>query len=247
MIGALISAAGGFAAAGKQKKMSKSAAAQADALNKKMMGYADQNMDLSKGFLGEARSIYNARMAGAGQMENNINQNQANTMSNLQKNSTDSSSMLALAGAAQGMSNDAFNNLALNEAQDKQQRYGNVQQAQAGLQESVGNMQNIYGQQSAQAQQSANQLMNASMTNKQNAWNGIGEGLDKTIMAAANIMTGGLAGGGGGGQQPSSIAATGFQYLPQNPTINLGMPQAPNFLMPQQSRFTPNNSMTRLK
>ncbi len=159
--------------AGKQKKMGRAAAAQADQLNQQALGYANNILLQAKGDQSEARNLYNARMANAGAIEKDIFQNQANTIGALSKNATDASQLLQLAGAVQGNTNNAFNSLSQVEAEDKQRRYYNLLGANQGVQSAYGNLQNYYGNQASQAQQSANQLMQSGMTNQANAINGI--------------------------------------------------------------------------
>jgi len=157
----------------KQKKLARKAAAQADALNAQALGNANNILSQAKSSQSEARNLYDARMANAGAIEKDIYGNQANTLASMGRNATDASQMLGLSGAVQGNSNQAFNQLAQTEAEDKQRRYYNVQAADQGVQGAYGNLQNYYGGQAAQAQQSANQLMQAGMANQQNAINGI--------------------------------------------------------------------------
>lgn len=82
--------------------------------------------------MGLAQTLLNARMPGAAAAERNIYQNQANMMGNVNRNATDASQALAVAAAGQGQANQAFGNLATQEAQDFQRRYGNLTQAQEG-------------------------------------------------------------------------------------------------------------------
>ncbi len=80
-----------------------------------------------------ANTILNARMPGAAQVERNIYANQANRMGQLQRNATDSSQLLALGAAAQGQSNEAFQNLGIQERQDYYNRLQNLTGAQQGM------------------------------------------------------------------------------------------------------------------
>lgn len=80
--------------------------------------------------LGLAQTLLNARMPGAASAERNIYQNQANQMAAVNRGATDSSQVLAMAAAGQGQTNQAFGNLAQQEAQDYQRRYGNLTNAQ---------------------------------------------------------------------------------------------------------------------
>ena len=83
--------------------------------------------------LGLAQTLLNARMPGATAMERNIYGNQANQLSNVNRNATDSSQALALGAAAQGQTNQAFQGLATQEQQDYYNRLQNVTGAQQGM------------------------------------------------------------------------------------------------------------------
>ncbi len=79
-----------------------------------------------------AQNLLNARMPGAQQAERNIYQAQGNQFANIGRNATDSSQALALGASTLGQSQDEFNKLGMNEAQDYQRRYSNVVGAQEG-------------------------------------------------------------------------------------------------------------------
>lgn len=83
-----------------------------------------QNNPYLKQQIGLAQQLYNARMAGATQAEQNIASTQSNTISNINRNATDSAQALALASGTQGTANDALTQLAMAEAQDKQAKAG---------------------------------------------------------------------------------------------------------------------------
>lgn len=80
-----------------------------------------------------AQTMLNARMPGAIQTERNINRNQANQLSFLDRNSSDASQLLSLGAETQGRTNDAFTDLGINESQDYQRRYSNLLGAQEGM------------------------------------------------------------------------------------------------------------------
>lgn len=88
---------------------------------------------IAKQRMGLAQTMLNARMPGAQAVQNNIYGSQANAMSNIQRGATDSSQALAMAAGVQGSTNDAFNNLGVQEAQDYQRRYSNLSDAQEGV------------------------------------------------------------------------------------------------------------------
>lgn len=131
-----------------------------------------------------AKALLNARMPGASQMERNIFANQANQMGNIAQNATDSSQMLALGAASQGQTNNALQNLNLQEAQDYQRRYGNLQAAQEGMinegdklhKDKVRNFEDAVAIKGAQAE------------NRTQAWNSLSQ-------AGFGMMNFGLAGG----------------------------------------------------
>lgn len=83
--------------------------------------------------LGLANQMFNARMAGAPQMEQNIFSNQANLQGAIERTATDSSSALAAASAGQGQTNQALTNLQIAESQNKYDMLGNLNQAYEGV------------------------------------------------------------------------------------------------------------------
>jgi len=123
-VGQVASLIGANIDAGKTRKHLKKIGAQDPAYT--TSPYAQQE-------LGLANTLYNARMPGASAMERNIYQNQANTIGAINRNATDSSQALALAAGAQGQTNQAFNQLGIQEAQDQQRRYQNLVGAQRGM------------------------------------------------------------------------------------------------------------------
>ena len=88
--------------------------------------------------LGLAQNNLNARMAGAAQAENNIYQNQATAMSNIQQGSTNSATQLGSAAIAQAQTNRSMENLQAQESMDYQRRLqalGQAQNTMAGYQD----------------------------------------------------------------------------------------------------------------
>lgn len=88
---------------------------------------------LARQQLGLATTLLNARMPGSAAAERNIYVNQANQLARLDRGATDASQALAVASGIGGQTNQAFNELGMNEAQDYQRRYGNLVGAQQGL------------------------------------------------------------------------------------------------------------------
>jgi hypothetical protein len=202
-----------------QRRAAKKLQKQVDQERGQALGYANNVLDQGKQGLSEARNIYNGRMAGAAQAEQNYAGAQAGTIASLQRNATDASQLLSLAGAAQGATNDAYSNLAVQEAQDKQRRYGNVVGAQNSLQGAYGNLQDLYSNQAFQDQGAANQLGGAS---QQNMANGVGSLASMGMVAGMGGYNGlfqGKWGGAGGNASytPSinqRVMQGPFQYTP---------------------------------
>lgn len=187
--------------AGKQKREAKKANAAAQAMFGQSVGYANDGLNLAKQGLAQANNDYNARMAGAANIERNIYQNQGNTLAAVNKNATDSSQALAMAGAIQGNSNNAFNQLAQQEAQNKLYQQQNVNYARQGVMGAQQNLQNAYGHQSDIAAQSAAQLGQSAQQNQFNALKGIS---NLGVMAGMGQFGdfGEMFGGSAGGSMP---------------------------------------------
>lgn len=83
--------------------------------------------------LGLANQFLNGRMAGASGAEQNIAGAQANYGASVQRNATDSGQALSAGLLSQGQTDAAYNQLGINEAQNKQQMLGNVNNALQGM------------------------------------------------------------------------------------------------------------------
>lgn len=88
---------------------------------------------IAKQRLGLATTLLNARMPGSAAVERNIYRTQANQLGRLDRTATDASQALEVASGIGADTNDAFNELGINEAQDYQRRFGNVVRAQEGV------------------------------------------------------------------------------------------------------------------
>jgi hypothetical protein len=170
---------------------------------------------LAKQRLGLASTLLNARMPGVAMAEKNLFANQANQISNINRNATDSAQALALATGTQGQTNAAIADLGMAEAQDYQRRYGNYTQAQEGVinegdkvfQDNVRRFQNKVGMQGQINQ------------NRQNSW---GE-ISNLGFGLANFgMSGGMQGVFGGGEssyQPASTLSRPSSQYATNPLL----------------------------
>ena len=196
----IFGAVNSFIQAGKQKKMAKKI---------KPVNAFYKESEYIKDLYGEGANLYKGRMAGASAAEQNIAQNAASTNAIAERNAGDASTLLAYAAGTQGAAGEQYSNLAVNEAQDKQRRFGiysNVSQlmAQEGDKVFQDKLRNYYDDLNYKRA-----LEGASMQNKANAWGG----LDKAIMGGVSLLApgGALAGAfggggnnaGGGGQSPS--------------------------------------------
>lgn len=83
--------------------------------------------------LGIAEQLFGGRMFGAPELERNLLNSQSNYLANVNRNATDSGQALALAAGAQGMTNQGFQNLQIQEAQNKYNLLNNLNQGYQGM------------------------------------------------------------------------------------------------------------------
>lgn len=141
--------------------------------------------------LGLAQQMFGGRAPGAAQQEQNILSNQANYNANLQRNATDSSQLLAMAAAGQGQTNAAFQDLGIQEQQNKMNMLQNLNNAYGGMaqqdllayQDKVRQFNDLAAIRGAQTQ------------NRASAVNGVFNGLNSDFNDAMSIL--GIASGGG--------------------------------------------------
>lgn len=145
-----------------------------------------------------AKQLMNARMPSAASLEKNIMANQANQMANVNRVATDSSQALAMAAGLQGGTNNAFQNLSIQENQDQQRRLNNLEQAQEGM---INEDDKVYQDQLRRFDVLAS-IRGAQRENKQNNWGDIaGLGFSAMNFGLQGGMNGLLGGLGKGGQQ----------------------------------------------
>jgi len=94
--------------------------------NYQISPYAQNTLDLSK-------QMFNSRMPGMASAERNIQGNNANANASVMRGTTDASQALAMMAATQGQTDQAFQNLGLQEGQYKQNAYANVASANQGM------------------------------------------------------------------------------------------------------------------
>ena len=119
--------------------------------------------------LSYARSLRDARMPGAAAVERNITGATGNMIANAQNNASNSSQVLALAGAAQGQEMQGFENLGMAEAQDQQRRMGNEWQAIEGQ---IAEEQNAFNSKLRQHGNKIN-MEGAIAQNQANSWSDV--------------------------------------------------------------------------
>lgn len=160
---------------------------------------------IAKERYGLAQTLLNSRMPGSASMERNIYQNQANTIGNVQRNATDSSQALALAAGTQGQTNQAFNQLGMEEANDYQRRYGNLVGAQEGM---INEGDKVYND-SVRRYGDKVQIKGAQQQNRMDNWqtlSNMGFGLGDFGLSSgfgANMFKKGGSGGGYNVMQPN--------------------------------------------
>lgn len=140
--------------------------------------------------LGLAQTLYNGRMAGASTYEAGIQNNQANTIANAQRNATDASQLQAVGANAQAQTNDAYGKLALMEAGDQQQRYQNLVAGQRGM---TAEHQALFDDKVRRWQDQLGILMKRNEI-KQQQWSNVNN-LGSSISGMGSM---GFGGGGGG-------------------------------------------------
>lgn len=139
--------------------------------------------------LGLAQTLFNSDMPGMRLAEQNINQTQANQMSNAQRTATDASQLLSTGGLIAGQANKAYTDLSQKSIEDQQRRLANLNAAQQAkiqeqdkvFQSKMGNYQNLAqltGMQNQIGQQQWGNLTNLGLAgaNAANAWYGKGGG-----------------------------------------------------------------------
>jgi hypothetical protein len=134
--------------------------------------------------LGLAQQLFNARMPGAAAAERNIATSAAGTMANASRAASSGAQLLAMGGASQGQVGEAYNQLAQQEATNRQQQYQNLAEAQQATDEDRYRM-----------FQNKVQLQGAIAANRANMWNSVGN-LGGQIANLGTGLGGGTKGGG---------------------------------------------------
>lgn len=186
--------------------------------NKKLEELQAKNDALADSRLGLAKTLLNSRMPGQAETERNIFSNQASQIGNINRTATSSNEALLAGAGAQGQTNEALNKLGIEDKQDYQRRYGNLNQAQdAKLQSLEGDA----------------QLQGAQAANKYNTWGNIsnlGFGLADFGMAGGFKN---MFGKGDGANLPSQRPA----FLSQ--PVQSGLPNSGS-MMPQNNGLAGN-------
>ena len=168
-------------------------------------------MQIANQRLGLANTLLSARMPGAAAAERNIYTNQANQLAGLNRGATDASQALAVAAGIGGQTNQAFENLGQQEAQDYYRRLENQGQAQQGVMNEATRIEGNQYQDQLRKYQNKLDIQGAIQQNRQNTWGDIsnlGFGL------ADFGMSGGFNGIGSRPGLTSSISNMGVQNAP---------------------------------
>lgn len=168
----------------------------------------------------EGKNLYGGRMAGAVRAEQNILSNQATAVGRAQRSATDASQLFMAGADAQTNTNNQFNDLAMKEAIDKQNRFGilsNTSQLMTQERDKIhqDKLRKYYDDLNYKRA-----LEGASQQNKANFFGG----LDNAAMAVGSMMMpgGALTGlmGGGAGKAAggmSQATADMMRYGVSNP------------------------------
>jgi hypothetical protein len=166
--------------------------------------------------LGLSQALLNARAPGAAMAERNIYANQASQFANVNRNATDASQALGLAGGIGGSTNQAFNELGMQEANDYQRRLGNLEGAQQGM---IQEGDKVFNDQVRRFGDEV-QMRGAQQQNKQAGWGDLSN-------LGFSLMDFGMAGGfgsmfGGGANSPqrTSFSPTQQQGMQGQPQFN---------------------------
>ena len=130
-------------------------------------------MQMANQRLGLADTLLNARMPGASAAERHIYTNQANQLAGLNRGATDASQALAVAAGIGGQTNQAFENLGKQEAQDYYNRLGNLNNAQQGVMNEATRIEGNQYQDQLRKYQNKLDIQGAIQQNRQNTWGDI--------------------------------------------------------------------------
>jgi hypothetical protein len=147
-----------------------------------------QESPYAKEQLSTARNFLNSRMPGANSMQQGIANNQANSFLNLTRAAGSPQQLMAAAGALQGNTNSALDNLAIQESQYKASMLGNFNNALSTM---TNEGDKVYGDQLRKYNRDyemKQSLLNSSAQNKQAGFKGIGGFLDEGANLAMNLI-----------------------------------------------------------
>ncbi len=180
--------------------------------------------------LGLAQSLYNGRMAGAADLQRNIEGSQGTAIGAINKNATNSSQALSLSQLAQGQTNESLGNLAIQESQDRNNRANAVYSANQGMVEEGNKQYNDMVRKYGSDVAAKSQLSQAASNNNAGMWS------DLTSAAIAGTSAMGSNGQAGGSSYPTG----NYKFRSPNSRMTTGMPNyynaadTGNIMMPQQ-------------
>lgn len=169
--------------------------AEANKIHPTYTGY--QTSPYAQSTLGTAQQLFGGRMAGATAEEQNIYGNTANTDTQVQKTATDSSQALALETGVQAQAGKQFNQLGIQEDQNKYQLLNNLNLGNAGM--------------TAEGDKSYQAMLQKYMmdTQQQAALRGAGsKNIGSGIGGVESAATGGIDSSGSGGSSGGGIVGS---------------------------------------
>lgn len=223
MFSEILTGINAFGAAKKQKR-------EANKINPQDVTYKESQY--AKEGLDTARNMLNGRMAGANAMQQGALTNQSNAFLNLSRAAGSPQQMMAAAGALQGNTNSALDQLAIQEAQYKQSMLGNFNNALGAMTNEGDKVYNDQLRKYNRDYDMKQNLLNSAALNKQAGFKGIGGFLD----GAANLAMTALVPGSGLGGQDLSISAkaggfptVGGNYARLNPSTDFNQTANMNY------------------
>ena len=229
-----------------QRALSKNQAEEANAINPVDVSYttspyAQQQLSL-------AQNAMNARMPGSAQAEANAYRNQSNSFMNLSRAAGSPQALMQAAGALQGATNNSLNQLAVQEAQYKNQMMGNLNNALSNM---TNERDKVYQDNLRKYNRDFNLkqgLLNSAEQNAANASQSINGAVSSIANTVLNVVGGGMLGGvpnnsSGGAANLSGLMGSGGATnggLSDNQLLQGGYAQPyNNFNAGASSWFTP--------
>lgn len=168
--------------------------------------------------LAEASRLKDSRMTGAEEAGRGIDQSFGDAAGSVGRNATSGSQALALIAAMQGNSNNARNQLRLQEGGDQQQKQANYATANMGMTAELDKVYQDKVRKQQMAMMEKNGLRDAALKNQFGAFNDITNGLQMYENGKAQKLSAGES-GYGMVPNPSNMPVAGLGYTPADEVL----------------------------